>query len=100
SSSDGTDPQKGDVPTMESPNDRRSEEKSQITARPPQSTPAAQQASPVRPEDGSVRPELHAGHAASPVASPVAAKPPAHPWRKWVLLAVLVVGLAAAGYFL
>ena len=89
---------------MESPNDRRTEEKSQITARPPQSTPAAQQASPVRPEDGSVRPELHAGHAASPVAAPaatpVAAKPPAHPWRKWVLLAVLVVGLAAAGYFL
>ena len=36
----------------------------------------------------------------SPVTPPPAAGAPSHPWRKWLLLAGAVAGLAVGGYFL
>ncbi len=49
-----------------------------------------------------VPPGPHDAAPASPAPPPVAsvALPPSHPWRKWLLLAVIVAGLAAGGYFL
>ncbi|HZY87651.1 MAG TPA: HlyD family secretion protein, partial [Gemmataceae bacterium] len=54
------------------------------------------QGSPGPAADQSARPS----QPAAPPGEPAEAKPPAHRWRKWVLLAALVVGLAVGGYFL
>ena len=53
--------------------------------------------------DATARPDHQAADAAADPPSdtpPPAAGAPAHPWRKWLLLAGVVVGLAAGGYFL
>jgi membrane fusion protein (multidrug efflux system) len=66
--------------------------------------PAGADAVPPRAQQGSPPPS--ASHAAPPDQHPAPAPTPApvslpsHPWRKWLLLAGAVVGLAVAAYFL
>ena len=61
--------------------------------------PAGPEAAP--PTAATGRPAPHATPTTEPPpGSPPEAAPPAHPWRRWVLLALLVVGLGVGAYFL
>jgi membrane fusion protein (multidrug efflux system) len=62
-------------------------------------TAQARPAAPAPPDGPTAGPDHHG---AAPTTSPPSheARPPAHPWRKWLLLGGAVVGLAVAGYFL
>ncbi|HEV3078474.1 MAG TPA: biotin/lipoyl-binding protein, partial [Gemmataceae bacterium] len=86
---------------MEGPHDRRSE-----AARPAPAGAApsdAKNSSPAATADQAAHPDQHPALAPSRAGTPVTpaeAAPAAHPSRKWLLLAGVVVGLAVAGYFL
>ncbi len=69
---------------MESTNPPRPENTSQVKPAPP-NPPAAATPTPAPPP-------------APP--QPPATRPPSHHWRRWLLLAILVAGLAVGGYFL
>ena len=78
---------------MENPSERRS---------PPPTAPAeGKRVAPVTPADGAVHPEHQiTASPPAPAPAPAAAKPSSQHARKWVLLAVVLAGVAAAAYFL
>jgi len=89
---------------VEAPQDRRSEAAPQ--ARPAPAGAASSEAknsSPAATADQAAHPDQHTAPVPSRAGTPVTpseAAPAAHPLRKWLLLAGVVVGLAVAGYFL
>jgi membrane fusion protein, multidrug efflux system len=90
---------------MASPNDRRSETLTEARPAPPEAVPTeAKDGSPAAPVDQAAHPDQHAAPTISPPlgqpSKPSEATPPAHPWRKWLLLAGAVVGLTVGGYVL
>jgi membrane fusion protein, multidrug efflux system len=73
--------------------------------------PAAAGSAAAKPQDGSPAPQAETkahpeqqaparADVPASAAAPATPKPPSHPLRKWLLLALLVVVLALAGYFL
>jgi membrane fusion protein (multidrug efflux system) len=89
---------KGGGINMESANDKRSEAASEVMPRPSEAVRVGvQQNAPTAPIVGAAHPDQPA---ARPASLPSAATPAAHRWRKWLLLAGAVIGLAVAGYFL
>src|SRR5262245_62163446 len=91
---------------MDNTNDRRSELEKEakpapsqavtVETRPARPTMQGDKAAP--PEQGGAAPTT-SPHLAAP-APPSTARPPSHSLRKWLLLVVVVVGLAVGGYFL
>jgi membrane fusion protein, multidrug efflux system len=82
---------------MENTNEQRSEAVKGARPGPSQAvTVEAKPASPTAPGDNAAHPDQPG---AAPPASP-AAQPPSHSWRKWLLLAGIVVGVAVGAYFL
>jgi membrane fusion protein (multidrug efflux system) len=90
---------------MASTNDRRSEAGKEARPAPSEAVSAeAKDVSPTARTDHAAHPDQQAALTTGPLPAtpptPSAAKPPSHPWRKWLLLAGVVVGLAVGGYFL
>jgi membrane fusion protein (multidrug efflux system) len=90
---------------MANPNDQRSEISTE--ARPDRhqaATAEAMKTSPNAPAEQPVPPGEHAvpttGHPSVAPPKPPEGKRPAHPWRKWFLLAGAAVALTVGGYFL
>src|SRR5262245_48262983 len=90
---------------MASTNDRRSEASTEARPAPLGAVPTeAKDDSAAAPADQAAHPDHRAAPTISPPPGtppePSEARPPAHRWRKWLLLAGAVVGLTVAGYFL
>src|SRR6266849_11101804 len=89
---------------MSSTNDRRSDTSAEARPASPEAVQTeVKHHAPAAPADQAVPP----GHQVAPTATPPSPSPkpseapaPSHPWRKWVLLAGAVVGLAVGAHFL
>src|ERR671931_2826945 len=82
---------------MTSPNDQRSEPSTEARSAPAEAVPGeAKDGSPAAPANQAAPPARHT----APTTSLPPGTPPAHPWRKWLLLAVVVAGLGGGGVFL
>src|SRR6266545_3701977 len=89
---------------MASTNDRRSETSAEARPAPPEAVQTeAKHEAPAAPADQAAPPGQQVAPTTSPPSgTPVkpSEKPPSHRWRKWVLLAGAVVGLAVGAHFL